>query len=120
MVNGQFAFAIWDSQKKELFLARDRVGIRPLYYYQSNNSFIFASEIKSIFADPAVPREIDHQALDQIFTFWTTITPKTTFKDIYELPPGHFQIVRDGRIIEQAAVLGNPILPAGRKIQRDP
>jgi len=100
-VNGQFAFAIWDCLKKELFLARDRVGIRPLYYYHSNNKFLFASEVKAIFADPSVPREIDPAALHQIFTFWTTLTPKTIFKGIYELSPGYYQIVRNGAIVEQ-------------------
>jgi asparagine synthase (glutamine-hydrolysing) len=100
-VNGQFAFAIWDCLKKELFLARDRVGIRPMYYYQAGNKFLFASEIKAIFADPSISREIDPAALHQIFTFWTTLTPQTTFKGIYELPPGHYQIVRNGVIVEQ-------------------
>jgi asparagine synthase (glutamine-hydrolysing) len=100
-VNGQFAFAIWDSRKKELFLARDRVGIRPLYYCQAGNKFRFASEIKAIFADPAVSREIDPLSLHQVFTFWTTLTPRTVFKDVYELPPGHYQIVRNGAIVEQ-------------------
>jgi asparagine synthase (glutamine-hydrolysing) len=100
-VNGQFAFAVWDCLKKELFLARDRVGIRPLYYYHAGNKFLFASEIKAIFADPSVPREIDPAALHQIFTFWTTLTPQTTFKGIYELPPGHYQIVRNAAIVEQ-------------------
>jgi asparagine synthase (glutamine-hydrolysing) len=101
MLNGQFAFALWDSRKKELFLARDRVGIRPLYYHQSGNRFSFASEIKALFVDPSIPRDIDPVALQQIFTYWTTLTPRTTFKGIYELPPGHFQIVRNGTIVEQ-------------------
>ena len=101
MVNGQFAFAIWDSRKKELFLARDRVGIRPLYYHQSGDKFLFASEIKAILVDPAVPREIDPVALHQIFTYWTTLTPRTSFKGVFELPPGHYQIVKNGVIIEQ-------------------
>ncbi len=102
LLNGQFAFAIWDTVRKELFLARDRVGIRPLFYYQSAQKLIFASEIKAIFTDPSVPREIDPQALQQIFTYWTTLTPRTTFKNIFELPPGHFQIVKNGKIIEQS------------------
>ncbi|MBI5591093.1 MAG: asparagine synthase (glutamine-hydrolyzing) [Deltaproteobacteria bacterium] len=100
-VNGQFAFAIWDCLKKELFLARDRIGIRPLYYHYSGNKFCFASEIKALFADPSIPREIDPVALHQIFNFWTTLTPRTTFKGIYELPPGHYQVVRNGAIVEQ-------------------
>lgn len=103
MLNGQFAFAIWDSTRKELLLARDRVGIRPLFYHQSPEKYIFASEIKAIFADKTVSREIDPRSLQQIFTFWTTLTPNTAFKGIYELPPGHYQIVRHGRIIEQAS-----------------
>ena len=94
-LNGQFAIAIWDTGKKELFLARDRVGIRPLFYTRKNGKFSFASEIKSIFADPEIFRSIDQEALSQIFTFWATITPKTAFKDIFELPPGHFMTVSD-------------------------
>ncbi len=100
-VNGQFAFAIWDCVKKELFLARDRVGIRPLYYYHSGSKFSFASEIKAIFTDPSIPREIDPAALHQIFNFWTTLTPRTTFKDIYEVRPGHYQIIRNGAIVAE-------------------
>ncbi len=92
-LNGQFAFAIWDSNRQELFLARDRIGIRPLHYCQAQGRFLFASEIKALFLDPAVPREIDNQALSQVFTLWTTLTPKTVFKDIYELPPGHFMLL---------------------------
>lgn len=102
MLNGQFAFAIWDSTKKKLFLARDRVGIRPLFYYQSANKYIFASEIKAIFTERTAQREIDPQSLQQIFTYWTTLTPRTTFKNIFELPPGHFQIVKNGQIVEQS------------------
>ena len=92
-INGQFAFAIWDTRTESLFLARDRVGIRPLFYTQKDGKFSFASEIKAIFTDPSVPRKIDTEALSQVFTFWTTITPKTSFMDIYELPPGHFMTV---------------------------
>ncbi len=94
-LNGQFAIAIWDTHKKELFLARDRVGIRPLVYTSHNGQFSFASEIKALFADPDVPRVLDPEALSQVFTFWTTITPKTAFHNIFELPPGHFMYVRD-------------------------
>ncbi|MEA5115932.1 MAG: asparagine synthase (glutamine-hydrolyzing) [Geobacteraceae bacterium] len=92
-LNGQFAFAIWDSNRQELFLARDRVGIRPLHYCQAGDRFIFASEIKALFLDPAVPRQIDAHALSQVFTLWTTLTPKTVFKHVCELPPGHFMLL---------------------------
>jgi len=96
-LNGQFAFAIWDSKNKELFLARDRVGIRPLYYTVQNDRLIFASEIKSIFLNHSIARELDPAALNQIFTYWTTLPGKTAFKDIHELPPGHFLKVSHGQ-----------------------
>lgn len=89
-INGEFAIAIWDSVKKELFLARDRVGIKPLFFTRAKGKFLFASEIKALFQDPEVAREIDPEALVQVFTFWTTVTPKTAFKGVFELPPGHF------------------------------
>lgn len=89
-LNGQFAFAIWDSNKKELFLARDRVGIHPLYYLINEDYLIFASEIKSIFMDEHLAREIKPSAIHQIFSFWTTLPGETVFKNIQELPPGHY------------------------------
>ncbi len=95
-LNGQFALAIWDNVEKELFLARDRVGIRPLHYTIHNGRVIFASEIKSIFAVAGVPREIDPVSLDQIFTFWTVLPGRTAFRDIHELPPGHYLTVSHG------------------------
>jgi asparagine synthase (glutamine-hydrolysing) len=96
-LNGQFAMAIWDRRKQELFLARDRVGIRPLFYTWCNGQFLFASEIKALFACAQVQRSIDPQALMQISTFWTTITPSTAFTGVLELPPGSFMVIREGR-----------------------
>jgi len=96
-LNGQFAFAIWDSLKKELFLARDRVGICPLYYTFQNECFLFASEIKALFVDSRVPRSIDLKSLAQIYTCWTTIGSRTVFQDIRELRPGHFMLVKPGQ-----------------------
>lgn len=95
-LNGQFAFAIWDSRNKELFLARDRVGIRPLHYAVHAGRLFFASEIKSILAVPGVRRELDPISLDQIFTFWSVLPGRTPFYDIYELPPGHWLKVSGG------------------------
>jgi asparagine synthase (glutamine-hydrolysing) len=97
-LNGQFAFAIWDDKAKELFIARDRMGIIPLFYTKTWNNFYFASEIKAIFASREVRREIDPTALDQIFTLWYTVPPLTAFKDVYELPPGHYMVIRNGNI----------------------
>lgn len=87
---GQFALAIWDTEQRELFLARDRVGIRPLFYTRQKDSLIFASEIKAIFTDPAVARAVNPKALTQIFTWWTPLPGETFFKNIRQLPAGHF------------------------------
>lgn len=91
--NGQFAFCIWDKQKKELFLARDRVGIRPLFFWSQHDMFAFCSEIKGLFALDKVEKAINTESLSQIFTFWTTLTPNSPFINIQELPPGHCMIV---------------------------
>jgi asparagine synthase (glutamine-hydrolysing) len=97
-LNGQFAIAIWDERNRCLFLARDRVGIRPLFYTQHEGQLIFGSEIKSILAYPGIIAEIDPISLDQIFTFWSTLSPRTAFKDIFELPPGHYLLAKDGEL----------------------
>ncbi len=97
-MNGQWAFAIWDRRKKKLFLSRDRMGVRPLFYAQTDDSFLFASEIKSLFsAGAGLNRRLDCRALDQIFTFWVTLPPRTAFEGISQLPPGHSMTVQDGR-----------------------
>jgi asparagine synthase (glutamine-hydrolysing) len=94
-LNGMFAFAIWDSHRKRLFIARDRIGIKPLYYYYNSKVFIFASELKSILAHPGVPREIDFTALDQFLTMEYIPSPRSIFKSILKLPAGH-RIILDG------------------------
>ncbi len=91
--NGQWSFAIWDAKEKQLFLSRDRMGVRPLFYTQTADSFLFASEIKALLACPAVPREIDPFGMDQVFTFWVSLPPRTVFKNISQLPPGHSLVV---------------------------
>ena len=102
LLNGQFAFAIWDKQKEELFIARDRVGIRPLFYNINAGVFSFASEIKALFQQKEITRELYPKSLSQIYTFWTAITPNTPFRDIFELSPGHFAIYnRNGLTIEK-------------------
>ena len=98
-LNGQFAFAIWDERARSLFIARDRLGIRPVYYTVQDGALIFASEIKALLADSRVPAELDPTALDQIFTFWSPLSPRTAFKGIQTLPPGHWLLVGpDGEI----------------------
>ncbi|RZT96802.1 asparagine synthase (glutamine-hydrolysing) [Ancylomarina subtilis] len=100
-LNGQFAIAIWDSLKKELFLARDRVGIRPLFYCKHDGGIVFASEMKALFEHPQIEAQISSLALSQIFTFWTTLSPLTVFKDIFEVQPGHFILANDKEIREE-------------------
>ncbi len=97
-LNGQFAIAIWDKRKEALFLARDRLGIRPLFYTSVSGQFLFASEIKSLFADKRVKRELDSAGLEQLFTFWANIAPKTVFKEIKELPAAHYLIASRGNV----------------------
>jgi len=96
--NGQWAFAIWDARRRKLFLSRDRVGVRPLFYAKQAGALVFASEIKSILAHPAVERAIDLEALDQVFTFWHALPPRTMFRGIAELPPGHSMTVENGKV----------------------
>lgn len=96
--NGQWAFAIWDAARRKLFASRDRMGVRPFFYSVVNNAFVFASEVKAIFAHPWVPRRLDLVGLDQIFTFWCNVPPRTVFEGIFELPPGHSLTVEDGEV----------------------
>ena len=92
LLNGQFAVAIWDIKEKKLFIARDRVGIRPLFYTVANGVLYFASEIKALLGNKDVRRELNPENLTQIYTFWTSITPNTPFRDISELSPGHYMV----------------------------
>jgi len=98
LLNGDFAFAIWDSRARRLMLARDRMGVRPLYYTQRKDGFYFGSEVKALDAVPGFTAELDPLALDQIFTFWFPLAPRTPFKDVCELPPAHMMLVDDNGI----------------------
>jgi asparagine synthase (glutamine-hydrolysing) len=92
-LNGDFALAIWDERRKRMMLARDRMGVRPLFYTWHRGVFYFASEVKALLQVPGVEAEIDPFALDQIFTLWAPIAPRTAFKGIFELPPAYVMIV---------------------------
>ncbi len=98
-LNGQFVFAIWDECDHSLFIARDRVGIRPLFYTIHHNQLIFASEMKAILAVLSQPPQLDLTTLDQIFTYWSPLPPRTIFQGIQTLPPGHFMRVQNGQIV---------------------
>ncbi|MGZ5051866.1 MAG: asparagine synthase (glutamine-hydrolyzing) [Methylobacter sp.] len=97
-LNGQFAFALYDKRQKRLMLARDHVGIAPLFYTVAGQRFIFGSEIKAILKDPAVERIVDLTGLDQIFTFPGLVSPRTLFQNIHALKPGHFILVEQGDV----------------------
>jgi len=101
-LEGMFAFAIWDEKEQILSLARDRVGIKPLYFTRCNGRFYFASEIKSILADPTIERDISPQALNHFLSFMVAPAPLTMFKDIFKLPAAHvMQIDRNGDLRTQ-------------------
>ncbi|MFQ5822469.1 MAG: asparagine synthase (glutamine-hydrolyzing) [bacterium] len=96
-LNGMFGFAIWDQRNQTLFLARDRLGIKPLYYYHDSKMFVFASELKSILQIQDIPRKVDLRALDIYLTFEYIPSPFSIFKDIAKLPPGHTLTLRNGK-----------------------
>ena len=91
-LNGDFSFAIWDEPQRRLMIARDRMGVRPLFYTQREGCLYFASEVKALLQAPDIEAQLDPLALDQIFTMWFPLTPRTAFKGISELPPGHILI----------------------------
>ncbi len=97
-LNGQFAIALWDAGTKRLVLARDRVGKKPLFYTLVGSTLVFGSEIKSLLCHPDVPRRIDHRCLDQLFTFFMPVNPRTMFAGIHNLPPGRIAVVHDGQV----------------------
>ncbi len=97
--DGMFALAIWDKKNQQIFLARDRLGEKPLYYYFDREKFIFASEIKAILEDKSISRVINKQGLSNYFTFGHSIAPDTIYENIKKLLPGHYLIFKDGKII---------------------
>lgn len=97
-LRGMFSFAVWDDCNKKLLLARDRVGIKPLYYSQSSTSFLFASEIKSILSDPDVQAEVEPALIDRFLTYFYMPGAETLFKGIHKLKPGHYLTVKDGEL----------------------
>src|SRR5215471_20631167 len=88
-IEGDFAIALWDEDRGQLVLARDRAGVKPLYFCEQPGRFMFASEIKALLQHPAVTPEINEEALYHYLTFVTTPAPLTLFKDIHKLPAGH-------------------------------
>ena len=100
-LNGQFAFVIYDRPARRLFLARDHVGIAPLFYTVADGMFVFGSEIKAILEHPLVERRVDLTGLDQVLSFPGLVGPTTMFEGVRSLPPGHLLLVEDGAVKER-------------------
>lgn len=96
--NGMFAFALWDAQKARLLLARDRLGIKPLFYWTDHSRLVFGSELKAVTAHPSVPRSVDLTALDLFLTLEYIPAPRTIYQGIQKLPPGHILVLSQGKI----------------------
>ncbi|HUQ66898.1 MAG TPA: asparagine synthase (glutamine-hydrolyzing) [Flavitalea sp.] len=95
--NGMWAFALWDEREQQLFLSRDRIGEKPLFYCHYNGSFVFASEIKSLF-NFGVPREVRPELTEIYLTLTNIPAPHTFYKNVYKVMPGHFMVIRDGQL----------------------
>jgi asparagine synthase (glutamine-hydrolysing) len=109
-LNGQFSFALYDSRRRSLLLARDPVGITPLHYTVAKGNLIFGSEVKALLAHPDVSREVDLTGLDQILVLPGLVSPRTMFAGISSLPPGHMLTLQDGDVrIEQYWDLDYPL-----------
>ncbi len=111
-LNGQFAVALWDSVRERLVLARDRLGVRPLYLCEHEGRLWFASEVRALFAGaPDLPRALDPVGLCETFTFWTVVSPQSVFQGVTELEPGHVRIVSRAGVEDRA--YWAPRFPAG-------
>ncbi len=95
-LEGMFAFALWDAPKKRLVLMRDRFGIKPLFYSESNGKLIFGSEIKALLASGEINREVDQQALSEYLWYGNAYEDRTIYRDVQALQPGHWLIVENG------------------------
>src|SRR5215207_1834708 len=118
---GMFAFGLWDARQKRLWLVRDRIGVKPLYYAVNRGRLTFASEIKALLADPGQPRAIDEDAFFHYLSFLTTPAPATLFKGIKKLPGGSMLLVGpDGRIEERrywdAVTAAKPVMGSDKTI----
>jgi asparagine synthase (glutamine-hydrolysing) len=94
--NGIFAFGLWDRRKQQLLLARDHLGVKPLYYSHGNDRLIFASEVKALLVVPGCPREVNLRGISQLFTLRYVPSPDTLFSGIYKIPPAHYMLINSG------------------------
>ena len=95
-LDGMFAFALWDGESRELFLARDPLGVKPLLHHQDECGVRFASELKPLLEHPAIRREVDPEGLEEYLSLGYTLTPRTLIRGVQKLPPGHYLLLRDG------------------------
>ena len=100
-IDGSFSIAIWDGMEKRLLLARDRLGFKPLFYTKANQTFIFASELKSILASGLSEKSDSLRALNDFLSYGYVCNPETMFESIFQVKPGHFLIFKDGEISEK-------------------
>lgn len=110
--NGMFAFALWDSHINELFIARDRIGERPLYYYHSTKHFVFCSEIRGLLASGIVPREVEEKFLREFLMFQATLSSHTLIKGIKQLHAGHYAVIKNGNFHEYPYWQYQEVLPS--------
>jgi len=112
--NGQFAIALWQSESRTLTLVRDRVGVRPLFLLEHEGRVYFASEVKAIFAaDASLPRALDPVGIDETFTFWSSVAPRSVFSGVVELPPGCVRVYSSGGMKEH--LFWEPSYPVGER-----
>ncbi len=118
---GMFAFAVWDAERRTLFLARDRLGVKPLYYTVCGGRLLFASEIKALLAHPDVPRRLQATAVDDFLTYLYVPAPQTIFAGIHELPPAHWLKWKEGhaRVERYWDALPNPVEAPAKQLAEE-
>ena len=100
-LQGMFAFGIWDARRQLLLIARDRLGIKPLYFHKGEDKFLFASEIKALLCHPEVARELNYKAMGAYFRLMSIPTPETIYKNIYKLEPGYYLKVKERKLTKK-------------------
>ena len=106
-LKGMFAFAIWDETNRRLFLARDRFGIKPLYYYHQNGNFVFASEIKGIKANSTVTTRLDISAFSDYFVYRYVPSPNSIWQEVKKIPPAHYLVLKEDGSVKYYRILEN-------------
>src|SRR5512139_2296274 len=111
--NGMFALALWDARRCRMLLARDHMGIKPLYYWAGRDSLVFGSELKALTAHPDVPWQVNLAAIDLFLSIEYIPSPITIYEDVFKLPPGHRLVLEDGRL-EVSQFWEVPLQPVGQ------